>query len=87
MCRHDDDGYGETFHLLPYTDDLRDEVLYEGVTSDITYLPSPWLKRLSLPKMDINDVTQESLFRVLRAGYNVTFAGNNLGGSNDLNSP
>ncbi|HLF27299.1 MAG TPA: radical SAM protein [Anaerolineae bacterium] len=71
-------------NVLPYTDALRDEMLYPNVLSDITYLPSPWLPRLSLPKMEINDETYDALFKALRSGYNVTFAGNNLGGANDV---
>lgn len=71
-------------NILPYSAEMCDEVLYERTLSDITYLPSPWLPRLSLPKMEINAVTREAFFRALRSGCNVTFAGNNLGGANDV---
>lgn len=71
-------------NVLPYTAEMSTETLYEGALSDITYLPSLWLPQLSLPKMDLNDLTREAFLRALRSGCNVTFAGNNLGGANDV---
>lgn len=71
-------------NVLPYTPELCDEMLYEHTLHDIAYAPSSWLPRLSLPKMDLNDTTQASFLRALRSGANVTFAGNNLGGYNDV---
>jgi MoaA/NifB/PqqE/SkfB family radical SAM enzyme len=71
-------------NVLPYTDELRDEMLYTRVLSDIAYLPSPWLPSMSLPKMEFNDETRDALFSAFRSGFNVTFAGNNLGGANDV---
>jgi len=76
--------YFKVSNVLPYTDELRGEMLYEKVTSDIAYLPSSWLPSLNLPKMDLNDTTGDALFRSMRSGFNVTFAGNNLGGTNDV---
>ena len=61
-----------------------DEILYERTVRDIAYLPSPWLRKVSLPKMDINEVTGEALLQAMSSGYNVSFAGNNLGNSNDI---
>lgn len=71
-------------NVLPYTPELCDEVLYNRTLRDIAYLPSAWLPRLSFPKMDLNDDTEEAFLRALRSGANVTFAGNNLGGANDV---
>lgn len=71
-------------NVLPYTPELCDEVLYDRTLHDITYTPSAWLPRLSLPKMDLDDDTQPSFNRALGSGANVTFAGNNLGGANDV---
>jgi MoaA/NifB/PqqE/SkfB family radical SAM enzyme len=47
-------------------------------------MPSQWLPRLNLPKIDINERTQAAFLNALRSGWNVTFAGNNLGGANDV---
>lgn len=71
-------------NLLPHAATMVDEILYTRTLNDITYLPSPWLRRLSLPKMDINAVTVEPLMQALRSGYNVSLAGNNLGATNDV---
>jgi len=71
-------------NVLPYTPELCDEVLYERTLHDIAYLPSAWLPRLNFPKMDLNDDTQPAFLRALRSGANVTFAGSNLGGANDV---
>lgn len=71
-------------NVLPYTPELCDEMLYERTLREITYLPSPWLPRLSLPKMELNDLTREAFVQALRSGCNVTFAGFNLGGANDV---
>jgi len=70
-------------NVLPYTAELRDEVLYSRTLSSITYLPSPWVPHLSLPKLDIDDRTWDALYQALRGGRNVTFAGSNLGLVND----
>lgn len=71
-------------NVLPYTEALADEILYQRTLNDITYLPSPWLRRLSLPKMDIDETTGPVLLKALTSSYNVTFAGNNLGVTNDV---
>ncbi len=71
-------------NLLPHTADMVDEILYEKTLNSITYLPSPWLRSLNLPKMDFNEITGEALLKAFFSGYNVTFAGNNLGGANDV---
>ena len=57
-------------------------MLYTGTIRNLAYMmPSKWVPRLNLPKMDINDVTREAFYQALNSGYNVTFAGNNLGGA------
>ncbi len=71
-------------NVLPYTEEMAQEILYEKTLTSITYLPSPWLRTLSLPKMDFNELTGEPLLKAFSSGYNVTFAGNNLGGANNV---
>lgn len=70
-------------NVLPYTRELRTEMLYESTLKDITYLPSPWVPKLSLPKMELNDRTSEPFLQAFHSGCNVTFAGNNLGDTNN----
>ncbi len=71
-------------NVLPYTEEMIGEVLYNRTLSQITYLPSPWLPKISLPKMDLNETTSTAFLAALNSGCNVSFAGNNLGGSNDV---
>lgn len=71
-------------NLLPHTAELDQEILYSRALRDITYLPSPWLRQLKLPKMDFNEFTSEPLLQAFQSGYNVIFAGNNLGRSNNV---
>lgn len=71
-------------NVLPYTSELKDEILYRQTLRNITYLPSPWLPKLSLPKMDLDEQTREAFTRALSSGCNVQLAGYNLGGANDV---
>jgi len=71
-------------NLLPHTEEMAQETLYNRVLSDIAYLPSAWLPKVNLPKMEINDQTREPFFEALNKKLNVTYAGNNFGGANDV---
>ena len=71
-------------NVLPYTRELWDEILYAQEFRDLTYMPSPRIPRLSLPKIGFRDETSEPLLEALHSGYNVSLAGNNLGGANDV---
>jgi MoaA/NifB/PqqE/SkfB family radical SAM enzyme len=71
-------------NVLPYTDEMRAEVLYERTLRNITYMRSPWLPQLSLPKIDFNELTRDAIFQALDSGCNVNFAGNPLSGANDV---
>lgn len=76
--------YFHVSNLLPHTAEMSDEILYRESLTSITYFPSRWLRQLSLPKMDLNEFTREPFLKALDSGYNVIFAGNNLGMSNDV---
>ncbi|MBL8058589.1 MAG: radical SAM protein [Anaerolineales bacterium] len=71
-------------NVLPITPDLQAEQLYTSALRSAAYLPSREVPRVSLPKMDFNAVTREALFQAFQSGYNVSYAGNNWGGSNDV---
>ncbi len=71
-------------NLLPHTAEMANDILYEDTLNNIAYLPSPWLRRVSIPKMDFNELTGEPLLKAMSSGYNVTFAGSNLGSANDV---
>ena len=71
-------------NVLPYTQELWGEILYAQGFRDLTYMPSPRIPRLSLPKMEFDEFTSAPLMQALHSGYNVSLAGNNLGGANDV---
>jgi MoaA/NifB/PqqE/SkfB family radical SAM enzyme len=60
-------------HVLPYTAEMRQEVLYERALNDFGYLPS--LSGLDLPKMDVNAMTGRALYTIMRSRENLIFAG------------
>jgi hypothetical protein len=68
---------------MPYTAEMEAERLYSRTFSDITYLSSPWLPKLTLPKVTLNERTTQVFIQALTSGYSVQFAGNTLSGAND----
>ncbi|HKI53036.1 MAG TPA: radical SAM protein [Anaerolineales bacterium] len=76
--------YYSVSNLQPATAEMQDDRLYLRTMRNIAYLPSPVLPKLSLPKMDFNEVTQAALTEAFNSGCNVSFAGNNWGGANDV---
>ena len=71
-------------NVQPSTEALQNDRLYGRTMRNIAYLPSSVLPRLSLPKMDFNEQTQEALTQAFNSGCNVSYAGNNWGGANDV---
>lgn len=76
--------YYSVSNVQPATADMQEERLYTRTMRNIAYLPSPMLPKLSLPKMDFNEETQAALVEAFNSGCNVSFAGNNWGGANDV---
>ena len=71
-------------NLQPATDTMQADRLYTRTMTNIAYLPSNNVPYLSLPKMDFNEDTHTALFAAFNSGCNVSFAGNNWGGANDV---
>lgn len=76
--------YFSVSNVLPYTPEMQPEMLYTRTLRDVTYMSSPAQAKLSLPRMDINEKTQDAFLQALQSGYNVNFAGNSLGGATDV---
>jgi MoaA/NifB/PqqE/SkfB family radical SAM enzyme len=70
-------------NVLPYTAELCKETLYERSLTDLSYLQSPWVPQVSLPKIDIDLRTRTAIYEVLRGQRNISFAGGNFGLTND----
>ena len=76
--------YYSVSNVQPTVPELQQEGLYSRTMRNIAYLPSPVLPKLSLPKIDFNQETQAALTEAFNSGCNVSFAGNNWGGANDV---
>ena len=71
-------------NVIPYTEEMQSQRLYAATLKNIAYMSSPWLPSISLPKMDLDDITREAFFEALNSGCNVSYAGNNFSGANDV---
>ena len=60
-------------NVLPYTPEMCDEVLYRRSISDGFFTPSAF--RLQLPKIDVDNLTREGLFRMMGGGHSIYLAG------------
>ncbi len=70
-------------NVLPYTAEMRSEILYGRTLTDICYLRSPWTPRLVLPKIDVDEHTAATLYRVMRSDRNISFLDYPLSSAND----
>ena len=66
-------------NVLPYTAAMDGERLYTRVLNDLTDLPPLWLPRLSLPRLDVTQITHEPLYQMMRGNWAVSVAGSDLG--------
>lgn len=72
-------------NVQPATPQMRDERLYMHTLSDSAYMDgSKNVPHLSLPKMDINEITRDALFAAFTSGCSISLAGNNWGGASDV---
>ncbi len=53
-------------NVLPYTEELCGEVLYDSVLINVPRQPSSFLPQLILSKIDSTDITREPLYRISR---------------------
>ena len=52
-------------NVLPYTHEMREEMLYSRSLDMLNSTPSPWVPRLDFPQMDVNQHTREPLLRMM----------------------
>jgi MoaA/NifB/PqqE/SkfB family radical SAM enzyme len=71
-------------NVMPYTREMDDERLYGKTLNNVAYMNSPWLRKLNLPKMDLDETTKDAFFQALNSGYAVNFAGNSFSVANDV---
>jgi MoaA/NifB/PqqE/SkfB family radical SAM enzyme len=68
-------------NVLPYSPEMREEILYSQALAGVFYLPS--LYSTELPKIDLNDTTREALFKPMHSGYRMKFAGSHFEEASD----
>ncbi len=71
-------------NVMPYTADMQSQSLYSKTLKNIAYIPSPMLPHLNLPKIDLDEFTQNAFIQAVNSGYHVNFAGNHFSNSNDV---
>ena len=76
--------YFSVSNLQPPTAEMQADQLYNRTTRDIAYMPALHLPRLSLPKIDFDEQTRDALFETFNSQLNISYAGNNWGGANDV---
>jgi MoaA/NifB/PqqE/SkfB family radical SAM enzyme len=69
-------------NVLPYTEELQGEALYDRVLGDSSCVTSPWAPRLNFSKIDMNEATRESLYRVMRGWRLSSHGGDDAGEQN-----
>jgi MoaA/NifB/PqqE/SkfB family radical SAM enzyme len=71
-------------NVLPYTEELKGEVLYSEAVLDIVYQPRLKLPHLDLPKLDVGQVGWKPLYEALRSnGQTVSMGGAMVGEASD----
>ena len=66
-------------NVLPYTEELRSEVLYDRTLGDNSCVKSPWAPHLNFSKIDMNETTRDSLYRVMRGWRLSSYSGDDAG--------
>lgn len=71
-------------NVLPYAAEMQAEMLYSRTLRNLSYMDSPWLPKLNLPRLDLNETTATPFLQALQSGCTVTFAGNSWGAADDV---
>lgn len=71
-------------NVLPYTEELREEILYSRALMDIIYQPPLQVPHVKLPKIDVDRIAKKSLYHALRdEGLSVSIGDSILGEESD----
>jgi MoaA/NifB/PqqE/SkfB family radical SAM enzyme len=66
-------------NAFPYTEEMCREMLYVHSVDGVDSIPSPWTPSIELPRIDLNEITQNAVFQTLRNRQNVHWNGATLG--------
>jgi MoaA/NifB/PqqE/SkfB family radical SAM enzyme len=66
-------------NVFPYTEEMCKEMLYTRTVDGVDSTPSPWAPRIDLPRIDLDEASQEAIFQAIRNRQNVRWNGVTLG--------
>jgi MoaA/NifB/PqqE/SkfB family radical SAM enzyme len=66
-------------NVFPYTKEMCKEMLYTRSVDGMDSTPSPWVPRIDLPRIDLDDATKEAVIQAMRYRNNVHLNGVTLG--------
>ena len=66
-------------NVFPYTEEMCKEMLYTRSVDGVDSTPSPWAPRIDLPRIDLDDASQDSIMKSIRNRNNVRWNGVTLG--------
>jgi MoaA/NifB/PqqE/SkfB family radical SAM enzyme len=71
-------------NVIPYNEELKNEILYSQAIMDILYQPPLQVSHMKLPKIDVYQIVRDQLYRALRnGGQSVSIGGAILGKASD----
>lgn len=76
--------YYSISNLQPTTEGMLGDQLYRSTIRNIAYMQAPHLPHISLPKMDFDESTRDSLFEIFNSQCTISYAGQNWSGANDV---
>ncbi|MBE3038321.1 MAG: radical SAM protein [Chloroflexi bacterium] len=66
-------------NVFPYTKEMCEEMLCSRAVDGEDSPPSPWAPRIDLPRIDLNEASQDAILQTLRNRHNVRWNGVTLG--------
>jgi MoaA/NifB/PqqE/SkfB family radical SAM enzyme len=65
-------------NILPYTEEMCEEIQYLRAMSDVYIGPSNWSPHIDLPRIDTNESTRQALYSIWHGGYHLSVNGDRI---------
>jgi MoaA/NifB/PqqE/SkfB family radical SAM enzyme len=66
-------------NVFPYTQEMCNEMLYTRTVDGMDSTPSPWSPRIDLPRIDLDEASQDAIIQAIRHRNNIRWNGVTLG--------
>jgi MoaA/NifB/PqqE/SkfB family radical SAM enzyme len=66
-------------NVFPYTEEMCKEMLYTKTVDGVDSTPSPWAPRIDLPRIDLDEASQDAIVQAIRYRQNIRWNGVTLG--------